>query len=221
MVLIARDARLRIVGLVAVAVTLGEDVVIDRIARPSRHLEIARVDGLAVAANGLLGVRQRGHFSGTHGALFACPIDRLLVVAVDVLLALDGGEEVVAVDSWRARHPLRGPAAFAARHGDLHHGFVVQFFLVAAQVAALNDQLHRLDAFGCCNLKAQRRVLLDRTEWRLVLRAARIEGQAQSDRIVDRTRARVGKAQRANVELRLLGRVEGQAQCLLSVEFTV
>ena len=190
-VLVPGLADLRIVGAVAVAEALGEDVVVDEVAREAGDGEVGGVDGLAIAADrerplGIGALGQRRDAGRPHRALLLGPVDRVGVVLDDVAGTVDRGDEVVAVDTRRAEAVTGLPALAALGGGGLvqrHAGLlgIGDQVLVALDAAALDDQFQLLDAGQRGQLELDPGLRRLRAEGRLEGGEARVVAQACRD----------------------------------------
>ena len=203
---VACEARLRVVARLAIAETIRKDVVVDDVACPIRHLEIRRVNGLAKTPDGSGRRRLVSNFSKATGALFPRPEDRVGVVLVNESLAADLGLKPVAVNAdfgeAVAGTPTFATAVRTARHGMARHLGVFQPFLIAFHATLFQHQSELVDTRNCADMKIHGAANRHGAERGLVSQGARIETQAQSRRVSDGACCRVGKRLGTNVELR-------------------
>jgi hypothetical protein len=216
-VLVALTPRLRVVALVAVPETLGEDVVVDDVGRPVGHAQVFEMDGLAVAAHALGVVGQGLDHADAHRALLARPVDAVAVVLQRVAALGRLELEPVAVDAGLGEALAGDEEVAVAAHRHACQRQVVELLLVAAHAALLDHQGDRARARRG-DAKAQLAAARLRAEGPFVLQVARVEARRQRHLVGDGALAGVDKGLGADLETRPALGIEAQAQGVRAAE---
>ena len=207
-VLVTALTHARVVGRIAVAKALGEQVVIDGALRPARHLEGRVVDGQAVTPHTARFVRSDRHLAHTAAALFLRPVDAVGVVLVDVGLAADLHLEPVAIDRLVGEGVTGAEPLVRAVHAALHRQApqltVLDQFLVAFEATQVKHQRGLCHAGQSPQGPLHRPALWHRAKGLTVKRVARVVPQAQCHRVGHGLLARVGKVLRLDLQHTLL-----------------